>query len=166
MNRGFSLPELLLGTSLLALLAGVGFGSATETLARQRVEAASRRLEQGLEAARAEAERRRAPCGLSLAADGWASRSQGTLPSCLEHDAPLHEGLFGGGDVQVRHNLPAQLRVTANGLIIDGGTVVISAQGSGLKRCLVLALPLGVVRMGQYADNGTGAVNSSACLPT
>jgi prepilin-type N-terminal cleavage/methylation domain-containing protein len=165
MSRGFTLPELLIAASVLALLAGACFGSANETLARQRVEAASRRLEQGIEEARANAEQRRSACSLALAEEAWASPADAALPSCLAESTPLSEGVAGDDRLQLRHNLPAELRFTANGLLIDGGTVVIGAAGTALKRCLVVALPLGVVRIGRYGGKEGDALSSAACLP-
>ena len=166
MSRGFTLPDLLIAASVLALLAGACFGSANETLARQRVEAASRRLEQGIEEARANAEQRRSACSLALAAEGaWSAAADAALPPCLAESTPLSEGVGGDARLQLRHNLPAELRFTANGLLIDGGTVVIGAAGTALKRCLVVALPLGVVRIGRYGGKEGDALSSAACLP-
>ena len=66
--------------------------------------------------------------------------------------------------VNLRHNLPAALRFSSNGLVLDGGTVLISAAGIDLRRCLVLSLPLGVVRLGRYSGSVDGTPSSSACL--
>ena len=165
MNRGFTVVEMLIAASVLALLAGACFGSASETLARQRVEAASRRLEQGIEEARTNAEQRRSACSLALAKEAWSAAADAALPPCRAEDTPLSEGLAGNEQLQLRHNLPAELRFTANGLLIDGGTVVIGAAGTALKRCLVVALPLGVVRIGRYGGRDGDALSSAACLP-
>jgi hypothetical protein len=54
--------------------------------------------------------------------------------------------------VQLRHNLPDAVRFTSNGLVLDGGTVVVNAPGTALERCVVMSLPLGVVRMGRWLD--------------
>ena len=165
MNRGFTVVEMLIAASVLALLAGACFGSASETLARQRVEAASRRLEQGIEEARTNAEQRRSACSLALAKEAWSAAADAALPPCLAEDTPLSEGLAGNEQLQLRHDLPAELRFTGNGLLIDGGTVVIGAAGTALKRCLVVALPLGVVRIGRYGGRDGDALSSAACLP-
>jgi hypothetical protein len=45
----------------------------------------------------------------------------------------------------------------------DGGTVVISAAGTELRRCLVMSLPLGVVRLGRYEGGQGDSPSSSAC---
>ena len=164
MNRGCSLPELLLGASLLTLLAGVSFGSAVEALARQRIEGTMRRLGQSLEEARSMAEQRGEPCAIHLDSGGWAAPNSG-LRSCLSNPQSQMDARI-DADLQLSHNLPAQLRISANGLPIDGGTVVLRSSGTSLQHCLVLALPLGVVRYGHYSgSSSSGPVNSAACLP-
>jgi len=163
MNRGCSLPELLLGAALLTLLAGVSFGSGVSALARQRLEGASRRLSQGLEEARAAAEQRGEACAIRLLPGGWSAATS-ALPSCLPAATSDGEG-FDEAQVQLSHNLPAQVRISANGLPIDGGTVVIRATGTSEQRCLVLSLPLGVVRLGRYSGASGGLVSSAACQP-
>jgi len=54
------------------------------------------------------------------------------------------------GDVRLNHNFPAVLRFSSNGLVLDGGTAVLQAAGTSLQRCLVMALPLGITRLGRY----------------
>jgi hypothetical protein len=43
--------------------------------------------------------------------------------------------------------------------------VVVEATGTDLRRCLVMALPLGVVRLGRYAPGGGAGTNPAACRP-
>jgi hypothetical protein len=69
------------------------------------------------------------------------------------------------GGVELQHNLPAQLRFSANGLLIDGGTVVVAAAGTPLRRCVVWSLPLGVLRLGQYGAETGGAPQAGQCRP-
>ena len=61
------------------------------------------------------------------------------------------------------HNFPATLRFTANGLAIDGGVVVLSKAGTGLRRCLVMALPLGLVRLGRYDADPAATPTATHC---
>jgi prepilin-type N-terminal cleavage/methylation domain-containing protein len=56
-NRGFSLAELLISAALLGILAALSLGTGAELLARQRVEASTRLLMEGIQKGRAEAER-------------------------------------------------------------------------------------------------------------
>jgi prepilin-type N-terminal cleavage/methylation domain-containing protein len=163
----FTLPELLVAVALLALLLGLSWRSGGDTLARQRLEAATRRLAQGLERARAEARRLGRPCALTLGPAGWQQPAGGELPGCRTAAAPLAEpGASAGAEaaIAVQHNLPAALRFTANGLVLDGGTVVLAAAGTPLRRCLVMALPLGVVRLGRYTGEPGGPPAATACV--
>jgi prepilin-type N-terminal cleavage/methylation domain-containing protein len=153
---GFSLPELLVGLAILGLLAALGWTGGSETLARQRIESATRRLEQGIQRGRAEAQKLGRPCGLSLQQEGWAPPAASSLPPCLQTLERLKEPIA-SGEVQLVHNFPAVLRFSSNGLVLDGGTAVLSTPGTTLQRCLVMALPLGITRLGRY--------RSGACEP-
>ena len=157
-SSGMTLPELLLALLLLGMLAAVGLGGTTRLLARTRVEAASRRLAVGLEQARSAAEVSGEPCSLTLASRGWSVAGAGTLPPCQITDAVLEQG------VRLSHNLPASLRISSNGLVLDGGTVVIGADGTDLQRCLVVSLPLGVVRQGRSTAKPGAMPRSSDCV--
>jgi hypothetical protein len=57
----------------------------------------------------------------------------------------------------VEHNLPGEVRFTANGLLLDGGTVMLRHPHTTLTRCVVVSLPLGVTRVGLQGKGG--------CLP-
>ena len=145
----FSLPELLIAVTLLGLLAALALPSGQGALARMRVEAASRSLMVEIERGRDRALRDGRPVLLALEGE------QGLLAEALSTD----------GGLEVHHNLPEALRVTANGLLIDGGTVVVASPATPLRRCLVLALPLGVLRLGQYASEPAAGLSSEHCRP-
>lgn len=162
-QAGFSLVELLVVVAILSLLLGLAWRGGSETLARQRLEAASRRLAQGIERARAEARRLGRPCALALGTAGWESGSGGTLLPCRTASGALLEAESPHA-LRVQHNLPPLLRLTANGLVLDGGTVVLALAGTTLRRCLVMALPLGVVRQGRYIGDLESAPLASACV--
>jgi prepilin-type N-terminal cleavage/methylation domain-containing protein len=143
---GFSLPEVLMAVAVLGLLLAIGGWMGRGVLASQRVEVAARELAMAIERER------------DLALRHGRSRS-------LAVDGP--EGLLAaaggaGGGVELSHNLPLELRFTANGLLLDGGTVVVAAAGTPLRRCLVMALPLGVLRLGR--DQGGGGVSAAHCV--
>jgi hypothetical protein len=147
------LAELLVGIVILGLLAALGWSGGSETLARQRVEAAMRRLDQGIQRGRAEAQKLGRPCGLTLQREGWMPPAPTSLSPCLQTLASLKEPIA-AGEVRLVHNFPAVLRFTSNGLVLDGGTAVLSAPGTTLQRCLVMALPLGITRLGRYRSGG------------
>jgi len=158
---GFSLPELLVAMAVLGILAAMSVGTGQRSLALMRLETTSRRLALGLEQARQAAARHGQPCALALGPSGWREPSGGSLPVCGISEGAEAELEAG---VELRHNLPAALRFSSNGLVLDGGTVLIAAEGIALRRCLVLSLPLGVVRLGRYSGPADGTPSSSACL--
>jgi len=161
-GAGFSLPELLVAVTVLGLLAALALDGGQRSLARMRVETATRRLGWGLEQARQQAQNLGQPCALELGPSGWREPSGGMLPGCggAVADGAAPQETSG---VTLQHNLPAALRFSSNGLVLDGGTVVVSAPGTDLRRCLVMSLPLGVVRLGRYAGAPGAAPSSSAC---
>ena len=164
-NDGLTLPELLVAIAVLGILASLGCISGAETLARQRLENATRTLGQGIERARSSALRTNTACGMSLTTNGWEAARGGSLPPCLPDATSLQEPGFGDGGLRVSHNMPAELRFSSNGLVLDGGTVVLTNRGTNLRRCLVMALPLGVVRVGRYSGDPAASPDSAACLP-
>ena len=152
-----TLAEQLIVVGLLGGLGCWGLSCSQEQRHRQRVEAVANEWLAGIQLARAEAERRQTACGLSLAARGWQEPSDGNLPACATALRVFSD------EVNLVHTFPATLRFSANGLVIDGGVVVLSKAGTGLQRCLVLALPLGLVRLGRYDADPTATPTASHC---
>jgi Tfp pilus assembly protein FimT len=148
---GITLPELLVSTAILALLGALALGAGQRWLADQRLEAASRRVLAGLERGREQAQRQGQACALTLADQGWQAPRGGELPGCLADALPLQEAV-GAVELQVQHNFPAAIRFTSNGLVLDGGTVLLATPGTTLQRCVVVALPLGITRVGRWQE--------------
>ncbi|MGB5134995.1 MAG: prepilin-type N-terminal cleavage/methylation domain-containing protein [Prochlorococcaceae cyanobacterium] len=145
---GYTLPELLVAVVVLGLLLAIGGFTGQGFLARQRVEVAARELAMAIERERDLALRQGRPRSLSV--DG---------PGGL-----LDAAQVAGGRVELSHNLPRQLRFSANGLLLDGGTVVVGTAGTDLRRCLVMALPVGVLRLGRHEEGDGGGVSAASCV--
>jgi type II secretory pathway pseudopilin PulG len=146
--EGLALPELLVAVLVLGLLLAIGGFTGQGFLARQRVEVAARELAMAIERERDLALRQGRPRSLSV--DG---------PGGL-----LDAARVAGGRVELSHNLPLQLRFSANGLLLDGGTVVVATAGTDLRRCLVMALPVGVLRLGRDEAGAGGGVSAASCV--
>jgi hypothetical protein len=159
-----SLPELVVVMALMTLVAGLGLGQHANQLARLQVEVAARRLAMGIERGRDAAERMGVPCALELGPWGWRGAEAIGAQPCAGADTPLDEGLL-RGNLLLGHTFPGPVRFSVHGLAIDGGTAVVGAAGTDLVRCLVMAPPLGVVRLGRYVRPITAVPQASACLP-
>jgi prepilin-type N-terminal cleavage/methylation domain-containing protein len=151
-SAGLSLPELLVAAVVLGLLAAIGAFAGHGFLARQRVEVAARELASAIERERDLAIR-----------DGRSRSLPVDGPGGLLAAARVAGGSAAGDALDISHNLPLELRVTANGLLIDGGTVVVAGAGTELRRCLVMALPLGVLRLGRY-EGAAGGASAGDCV--
>ena len=169
MNRGFSLVELLVTIAVAAVLASTALLRPGPQRQRLELDIAMRRLRVGLDRARLSAERHQQPCGLSLGEQGWQPPHSSALPVCPGALLPLIES--GAGEstaalINLRTNLPELLRFTANGLVLDGGVVVLRHAQLGAQRCLVLGLPLGITRTGRYDAAPEQPLSSSHCRPS
>ena len=150
-QQGLSSVELLVALAMVGILASLSLGNGHETLARRQLDAATRRLDLGLQRARSEARRMDQPCALSLSAEGWRPPSTGGLQPCYRTLESLKEPVA-AGEVKLSHNFPERIRFSRNGLVIDGGTAVLTRNGTNLQRCLVMSLPLGITRIGRYRE--------------
>ena len=161
---GFSLLECLVVVALLGILASLAMPSASAVQRRLELESGLRRLRVGLDRGRMAAQRERQPCALQLSASGWQPPLTGDLPACRGGVTPLAE--TGAGELELRSNLPDAVRFSSNGLVLDGGLVVLSHPSHGQALCMVIGLPLGISRSGVYRGDSSGSLSSALCLPS
>lgn len=167
-HRGLSLPETVITISLISVVTSLSAPSLYETYMRQKVDSASRRISPGLERALAAAEED-GDCSLSLSSAGWTAAGGSSLPLCVSRDTGvLATGLGIASDVQLRHTFPAALTFYGSKSQADrsasaAGMAVLSAQGTRLQRCVVLAPTLGLVRLGSYEGNVNTSLSEASC---
>ena len=161
---GFSLLECLVVVPLLGILASLAIPSASAVQRRLELESGLRRLRVGLDRGRMAAQRERQPCALQLSASGWQLPLTGDLPACRGGVTPLAE--TGAGGLELHSNLPNVVRFSSNGLVLDGGLVVLSHPSHGQALCLVIGLPLGISRTGIYRGDPGSSLRSALCLPS
>ena len=99
-----------------------------------------------------------------LTTSGWQPPPTGDLPACRGGVTPLAE--TGEGELELRSNLPDAVRFSTNGLVLDGGLVVLAHPSHTQALCLVIGLPLGISRTGVYRGDPGGSLSSSLCLPS
>ena len=162
--NGFSLVECLVVVALQGILATLAIPSSSAVQRRLELDSGLRRLRLGLDRGRMAAQRDRQPCALHLSATGWQPPLAGDLPACRGGITSLVE--LGAGDLELRSNLPDAVRFSSNGLVLDGGLVVLSHPSDGHALCLVIGLPLGISRTGVYRGDPGGSLSSALCLPS
>ena len=150
-----SLVELLTAVAIVGILAGTSLNASRTPIAHQRLLAAARQLELGIEQARDQAMDQQAPCALALGEAGWIEPDAGSLPACSHAVSPLLAGDRAHG-LRLKHNSTA-LQFTSNGLVLGGGTVRLAVDGLDQERCVVISLPLGITRRGLWTN--------SQCVP-
>ena len=162
--NGFSLLECLVVVALLGILATLAIPSSSAVQRRLELESGLRRLRVGLDRGRMAAERDRQPCALQLTATGWQTPLTGDLPACRGGVTPFAE--TSAGDLKLRSNMPEVVRFSTNGLVLDGGLVVLAHPSHGQGLCLVIGLPLGISRSGVYRGDPSGSLSSALCQPS
>jgi prepilin-type N-terminal cleavage/methylation domain-containing protein len=160
---GFSLLELLVTVVIVGILASMALATPGRDRERLALEVGLRRLRTGLDRGRMAAQRQGEPCGLALSQRGWQAPTSETLASCRGAGMALQE--LDSSPLQLQSNLPEMLRFTANGLLLDGGLVVLTHPRVSQRLCLVIGLPLGITRSGIYQADPAIALKSSHCRP-
>jgi len=160
---GFSLLELLVTVVIVGILATISLAQPGRDRERLALEVGLRRLRTGLDRGRMAAERQAEPCGLALSQGGWQAPASGALASCRGAGMTLAE--LDSSPLQLQSNLPEMLRFTANGLLLDGGLVVLSHPRVSHRLCMVIGLPLGITRSGIYQADPAVAFSSTHCRP-
>ena len=170
-SAGFSIVELMITVAVVGIIASLAVPSSTSDRDQLQLDAAARRFQLGLERARLVARRTQQACGISLGSEAWLEPEHQDLPGelapCSGIGLALQEALE-QGLIRVQTNLPTVIRVSANGLLLDGGTTVLSHERLDRSLCLVVSLPLGVSRVGTYQGDLPalgGAPRSSLCRP-
>ena len=161
--NGFSLPELVVVIAILGLLASAAFVQSGRDREHVQLTTALRRLQVGLDRGRMAAERSGQPCGMRLTSEGWQPPMKGELRPCPGAATTLVE--LGASSLDILSNLPDTVRFSSNGLVLDGGLVVLGHRRLSYHRCLVIGLPLGISRSGTYDGHPTDTFSSRRCKP-
>ena len=110
------------------------------------------------------AKRDRQPCALQLSPTGWQPSLSSHLPGCRGGLVLLGETAV--GQLELRSNLPDAVRFTSNGLVLDGGLVVLSHPSHAQALFLVIGLPLGISRTGIYQGDLNTKLSTALCRPS
>ena len=162
-ESGFTLVECLVAVAVTGILAATAIANPVSVQHRLELEGGLRRIRVGLDRGRMAAQRHHQPCGLALTAEGWQQPSSDALPPCSSARTTVAE--VGPSSLQLRSNLPDPVRFSANGLVLDGGLVVLHHPRLQQPVCLVIGLPLGITRTGVYRGSAEDRLSSALCRP-
>lgn len=142
-NKGFTLLELMIVVSIVAIFAGIGVPSFSRLIANQRVHAAASDLQTALWRARSEAIRLNTQVVLSpaISADGWESGWVAPNPRANGQELISHVALS-GVTVTVGSSAPASVTYRPSGRATSTMTIeVASKTDSGAEpRCIRIDL--------------------------
>jgi len=161
--NGSSLAELVVVIAIVGILASAAMAHSSRDRERVQLSTALRRLQIGLDRGRMAAERSGQPCGMRLTSQGWQPPMTDKLRPCPGAPTPLVE--LSASSLDIHSNLPDTVRFSSNGLVLDGGLVVLGHRRLSHHRCLVIGLPLGISRSGTYDGHPTDTFSSRRCKP-
>lgn len=155
---GFSLPELMIGLVLLAIVTGVTVPILQGQLRRERLRQAATALASQLEAARLAALRSNQPCQLSLG-NGVLQPAAGS-GSCGEPPlAPLNLRRHGRGAAIRISDEDASFLFTAGGMLSgspERQILELSLDGFQPRLCVSVERPSSLVRIGSADAQASG----------
>ena len=161
--NSFSLLELLVVIAIVGMLSSAAMAHSGRNRERRQLTTALRRLQIGLDRGRMAAKRSGKPCGMSLTSQGWLPSPAAGLRPCPGAATTLVE--LDALSLVVHSNLPDTVRFSSNGLVLDGGMVVLGHRRLPHHRCLVIGLPLGISRIGRYEEHPLNTFSSRRCKP-
>ncbi|MEP0890062.1 MULTISPECIES: hypothetical protein [unclassified Leptolyngbya] len=126
---------------------------------RTRVNQSLVEIQGALQEAQRQAMRTSTPCNLSLN----TSTSAITGACLVTGNRTLSRVAIRSSATAMRFNIKGAVSNTDGSAMTQPVTVVISSPTTSLQRCLVMSVPLGLIRTGVYS--GTGTLEAS-CVPS
>lgn len=152
---GFTLIEMLVGIVMAGILAAIMAPSFVGMYARSRVNQSVLSVQGALLEGQRQAMRTSTPCNLTL-----NTTSSAVTGSCLATSSrPLNRVAMRASATAMRFDIKGAVAHTDGSAMSQPVTVVISAPNTSLQRCLVMSVPLGLIRTGFYSGSDTLEAN-------
>jgi prepilin-type N-terminal cleavage/methylation domain-containing protein len=152
---GFTVIEMLVGIVMAGILATIMAPSFLGMYSRSRVNQSLTSVQGAILEGQRQAMRTSTPCTLSL-----NTSTPGVTGNCLTtSNRTFNQVRMRASATNMRFDIKGAVSNTDGSAMSQPITVVVSAANTNLQRCLVMSVPLGLIRTGYYT--GTDTVESN-----
>jgi len=167
-DRGLTLFELLVVLVIVGVLAALGIPNLLGAINASKVKQAQTQVQGIIRGAQRQALNSGASCGLKL------NTSNNPITISDINSSPTNTCLSASTlvlpqDVKILTNLsgtPPSITFNFKGRSNKGGTIVFYSDRANQKRCLVIALYMGMMRTGEYTGKVTDTIDPTLCNTT
>ena len=157
-QAGFSLPELMIASSVLLGLATVSAGSYSRYLKHETLRSATIEAQNWVENVSRIAEQHNTSCVIEAFSSGLmqeaaSNPAECVIPESMQLDASLSGELDDDNKILIAF--------TPKGTSAEGQELQLSVDGLDTRRCILVSRPLGLIRNGIKTASGTCDYNES-----
>lgn len=156
-NKGFTLLETVTVVAMIGIVSAIAAPSFLSMYSRSKINSATAEVQGVLQEAQRQSIRTSKSCTVSV---GTTS----VTGNCLVSGNLSLNGVTADSSL-------SSFQFNHKGLVLDSSaqpftnplTLVITANNSNLKRCLILTSPLGLIRTGTYSNSASGTPSATNC---
>ena len=157
-QAGFSLPELMIASSVLLGLATVSAGSYGRYIKHETLRSATIEAQNWIEDVSRIAEQHNTSCVIEAFPSGLLQEATSNPATCLIPESIQLEASVAGEENEEAKVL---ISFTPKGTSAEGQELQLSVDGLDTRRCILVSQPLGLIRNGIKTASGTCDYNQT-----
>ena len=150
-QAGFSLPELMIASSVLLGLATVSAGSYSRYLKHETLRSATIEAQNWVENVSRIAEQHNTSCVIEAFSSGLLQEAESNPASCVIPES-IQLGASVNGEVNEDNKI--LIAFTPKGTSAEGQELLLSINGLDKRHCILISRPLGLIRNGVKTASG------------